>query len=309
MLKIENEIVISLVKKLGFNLVGFSNYDLLENETEILDKWLHKGYNAGMEYMERNIEKRKDVRKILPSAKSVISVGLNYYKAEQFENQPGSGKVSKYAWGTDYHYIIWDKLEILETELKIINPQVECKSYVDTGPVMDKAWASRSGLGWIGKNSNVINKQIGSWFFIANIITNIEFDNSEPVTDHCGSCKACIDACPTNAIKEGRVIDANKCISYLTIENKGEISSEFSSSFDNWLFGCDVCQDVCPWNKKLETETDINEFKDSSNKELNFEEILELTNSTFKNKYKNSPIFRAKAKGLKRNARFLSDKK
>lgn len=305
MRKIDNDIVISISKELGFDLVGFAKYEILEGEYKNLSNWLNKGYNAEMEYMERNLDKRKDPKYILPSVKSIISVGLNYYKNKKFENNPETGKVSKYAWGTDYHYVIWDKLEKFESKLKSINSEIETKSYVDTGPVMDKVWAQKAGLGWISKNSNVINKEIGSWFFIANILINEEFNYSQQITDHCGKCSACIDACPTNAILDGRMIDSNKCISYLTIENKGEIDQQFSDKFDNWLFGCDICQDVCPWNKKLQQETNAEEFKDLSNKQIKLKSILELSNSTFKKKYEKSPIFRARAKGLKRNAKHL----
>jgi len=197
------------------------------------------------------------------------------------------------------------KIVLLISELKLIDNTFEAKSYVDTGPVMDKTWAVRSGLGWQGKHSNVISPKIGSWFFIATIISNYEFSLSNIVTDHCGSCTACIDACPTDAIVESYVVDANRCISYLTIENKGEISAEFKDKFEGWIFGCDICQEVCPWNQKFSTETEIEEFVIGDNREIEIESVSELTNSTFKKKYVSSPILRAKAKGLKRNAEFL----
>ena len=258
--------MIRKAKTIGFDLVGFAKAEILFEESGKLSEWLKKKMNAGMEYMEKKFEKRKDVTKILPDAKSVISLGLNYYTSDSYSKNDSDGKafapvgkVSRYAWGKDYHLIIWAMLDELEEELKHIDPNFESISYVDTGPMMDKAWAVRSGIGWLGKHTNVINRENGSWFFIANIITNTEFDYSEQIPDFCGSCTACIDACPTDAIVQEYVVDANKCISYLTIENKKEISAEFKGKFDNWLFGCDICQDVCPWNQKFPVETLINE--------------------------------------------------
>lgn len=300
-MKLTNQIVIEKAKQAGFDLVGFAKADILDREYEHLQQWLDKNFQAGMDYMERNGDKRKDVRNILPNAKSVISLGLNYYTTDSYSNEKTKGKISRYAWGKDYHLIIWAMLDELEEELKEIEPGFESISYVDTGPVMDKAWAVRSGIGWLGKHSNVINREIGSWFFIANIITNYDFDYSEPIPDFCGTCKACIDACPTNAIIQEYIVDANKCISYLTIENKKEISEEFKGKFDNWLFGCDICQDVCPWNQKFPVETLIKDFH-PQNKELYLNEILEITEEKFKERFSNSPIKRAKLSGLKRNA-------
>ncbi|NOX67199.1 MAG: tRNA epoxyqueuosine(34) reductase QueG [Chlorobi bacterium] len=306
-MKITNEIVHHKAIALGFDLVGFSKAELLTEEIDNLKSWLDKSHHSGMSYMERNIDKRQDVSLILEDAKSVISLGMNYYVKGEFSNLPEFGKVSRYAWGKDYHLVMWEKLDELIIELKEIDPKFEAKSYVDTGPVMDKAWAKRGGLGWVGKHSNIINKQIGSWFFIAAIITNYEFESTPIITDHCGSCTACIDACPTNAIVEPYVVDANKCISYLTIENKGEIPNEFKDKFEGWIFGCDICQDVCPWNKKFATETLVEEFRSTENKEIELTTVSELTNSQFKKKYFTSPISRARLKGLKRNAEFLDN--
>ena len=303
-MKLTNEIVIQKAKAIGFDLVGFAKADELKNESKNLKEWLDKDYQAGMDYMERNFEKRKDVKQILPKAQSVISLGLNYYTPEEYSNQINNGKISRYAWGEDYHLIIWAMLDELENELKNIDPKFESISYVDTGPIMDKGWAVRAGIGWLGKHTNVINREIGSWFFIANIITNYEFDYSVPIPDFCGSCTACLDACPTNAIVQEYLVDANKCISYLTIENKREISEEFKGKFDNWLFGCDICQDVCPWNQKFPIETLIKDFH-PKHKELNIDEVIEMSEEEFKIKFKTSPIKRAKLNGLKRNASFL----
>ena len=303
-MKLSNEIVIEKAKAVGFDSVGFAKAESLRKESEYLQQWLDKNYHAGMDYMSKNFDKRKDVRQILPEPKSVISLGLNYYTPHSYSNEETKGKVSRYAWGKDYHLIIWAMLDELEEELKKVNPQFECISYVDTGPVMDKAWAVRSGLGWLGKHTNVINREIGSWFFIANIITNYEFDYSEQIPDFCGTCTACIDACPTNAIIKEYVVDANKCISYLTIENKNEISEKFNGKFDNWLFGCDICQDVCPWNQKFPVETLLKNFH-PQNKEFKLDDILEMKEEEFKEKFQTSPVKRAKLTGLKRNALFL----
>jgi len=303
-MRITNEIVIEKAKQIGFDLVGFVKADELTEETANLEKWLDMKYNGDMEYMERNLEKRKDISKIFPDAKSIISLGVNYYTDEQYTNQKNKGKISRYAWGKDYHLVIWEKLNQLESELKEIDPEFESKSYVDTGPVMDKAWAVRAGLGWLGKHTNIINKEIGSWFFIANLITNYEFEYSPVIADHCGSCTACIEACPTNAIADEYLLDSTKCISYLTIENKKEIPDEFKGKFDSWIFGCDICQDVCPWNIKFSELTQKIEFL-PKNKELKISEVINMTEEEFRERFSESPVKRTKLKGLKRNAEFI----
>jgi epoxyqueuosine reductase len=312
-----NEGVIQKAKSIGFDLVGFARADLLQKESKLLEEWLDKKYQAGMSYMEKNFDKREDVKKLLPEAKSVISLSLNYYTPHSYSEDksirqpttagvlPGQeGKISRYAWGKDYHLVIWNMLDELEEALKKMDPQFESISYVDTGPVMDKAWATRAGLGWLGKHTNVINREIGSWFFIANIITNYEFDYSEKIPDFCGTCTACIDACPTDAIVQEYVVDANKCISYLTIENKEEIPDEFRGKFDNWLFGCDICQDVCPWNQKFMVETFIKDFHPQY-KEIELDIVLGMNEEEFKENFQNSPVKRTKLSGLKRNAAYI----
>jgi epoxyqueuosine reductase len=304
-MEITNQIVIEKAKELGFSLIGFARADVLDAETQHLKEWIACGYNAGMQYMDRNIEKRFDVKNIMPNAKSVISLAVNYFTEEEHEKKKGFGKVSRYAWDKDYHLIIWDLLELFEEELIKIDPGFECRSYVDTGPVMDKAWAVRAGIGWLGKNSNVITREMGSWIFLATVITNVDFLYNEPAANLCGSCSACINACPTNAIVNNSVIDANKCISYLTIENKGEISQELKGKFDNWLFGCDACQDVCPWNKKFANPAIDPGFRNKGNKEINLTEIQEMTDEIFQSRFEESPVKRTKLTGLKRNAKFL----
>lgn len=304
---INNKLISELALKYGFGLVGFSPVTLLSKETARLKKWIESGNHAGMGYMERNHEKKEDVKEILSSAESVISLGMFYDSGEKHENKSGFGKVSRYAWGTDYHFIMWEHLEEMIDELKEIDSSFEGIFYVDTGPVMDKAWAVKSGLGWQGKNTNIINKESGSFFFIANIITNQKFESSVPSADFCGTCRACIDACPTDALKPYQ-IDARKCISYLTIENKEEIGEEYKGKFDNWIFGCDICQDVCPWNQKFSVITNELKFNSVGNKELELEQILNMENDEFKKRFEVSPIKRSKIKGLKRNAEFLSNK-
>lgn len=304
-MRLSNQAVIEKAKEVGFDLIGFAPAEKLNRETELLRKWLDKGYHASMEYMQRNFEKRLDVKNILPDAKSVISLALNYFCDKQFTGRKNFGKVSRYAWGKDYHLIIWEKLDKLNIELKELNPSFEMKTYVDTGPVMDKAWAVRAGIGWLGKHTNVINRGYGSWIFLATCITNYEFEYSLPVEDFCGTCSACIDACPTNAIVDEYVVDSNKCISFLTIENKAEIPNEFSSKFENWIFGCDICQDVCPWNRKFSKVTREESFKQNLIKELELNKVKNMTAMQFKEKFSESPVKRTKLSGLIRNAKFL----
>lgn len=301
---ITNDIVISKAKAIGFDLVGFAKAEILEEEIDKLNLWLEKKYHAGMAYMKKNIHKRKDIKEILPEAKSVISLGLIYNTSFQHSGKNEAGKISRYAWGKDYHLIIWDMLNKLETELKEIDQNFKSISYVDTGPVMDKVWAVKAGLGWMGKHTNVINREVGSWFFIANIICNYEFDYSEKIPDFCGDCTDCIEACPTDAIVQPYLVDSNKCISYQTIENKEDIPTELKGKFENWLFGCDICQEVCPWNIKFSVTTLLKEFY-PKHSELTYSEVMEMDEITFKEKFSDSPVKRTKLSGLKRNAQFL----
>lgn len=306
--ELTNHIVKSLAKEFGFDLIGFAKAEPLTEEVKKLEQWLDKGYQATMSYMKSNIDKRRDVKEILPEAKSVISLALIYYTDHEYSNEKSKGKISRYAWGKDYHLILWEMLDEFESKLLELEPELKTISYVDTGPVMDKVWAVKAGLGWMGKHTNVINKEVGSWIFLANIITDHEFDYSEIVTDHCGTCTACIEACPTNAIVDEYIVDASKCISFLTIENKGKISNEFRGKFDNWIFGCDICQDVCPWNIKFAEQTAIKEFHPINQEtEIELRKIIEMSNEEFKDRFSISPLKRAKMEGLKRNAEFIID--
>ncbi len=304
--KITNTDVIEIAGELGFDLVGFSQADNLSDEINRLNSWLDKGYHANMSYMERNREKRFSPEEIMPGAQSIISMGINYYSDEKYSGNNQNGKISRYAWGTDYHEVIWKKLDEFKTGLKKIDPEFECRTFVDTGPVMDKAWAVKAGIGWMGKHSNIINRKFGSWFFIATVITNCRFEYSEQIPDFCGSCTSCIDACPTDAIVADYVVDSNKCISYQTIENKGEIDVGLKGKFENWIFGCDICQDVCPWNNKFSQISALAEFYPrEGNKEINLNEAAEMSQEEFSRRFKKSPVKRTKLKGLKRNARFI----
>lgn len=289
--------------ELGFSAIGISKADFLENESKQLKVWLNKGYHGEMQYMENHFDKRVDPRKLVDGAKSIISVLYNYYPEEkQVQN---TYKVSKYAYGRDYHYVLKEKLyELLEFINKEIK-EVSGRAFVDSAPVMDKVWAAKAGLGWIGKNTNLISKEFGSFVFIGEIIIDLELDYSEtPVKDYCGNCTKCIDACPTNAIRPYQ-LDARKCISYLTIEKKGEIPSEFKGKWNDWIFGCDICQDVCPWNQKLKPHNQES-FKISETlKDMDKTAWENLDKPSFKNLFKNSPVERTKFEGLKRNISFF----
>ena len=292
-------------QKLGFLSCGISKADFLEDEAPRLEQWLSQGHNGSMYYMERNFDKRLDPRILVPGAKSIVSLLLNYH-TDQKQIDPEAPKISSYAYGVDYHSVIKKKLKkmmkIIHREIGEVNGRV----FVDSAPVMDKAWAAKSGLGWVGKNTNLISKKVGSFFFIAELILDLELEYDLPVADHCGSCTACIDACPTEALIKPYQIDGSKCISYLTIELKESIPSEFQGKMDNWAFGCDVCQTVCPWNR-FSTPNDESAFKPQSDLlSLSKKEWEEMTESVFNTIFKNSAVKRTKFNGLKRNIKFLS---
>ena len=292
-------------QKLGFLSCGISKADFLEDEAPRLEQWLSQGHNGSMYYMERNFDKRLDPRILVPGAKSIVSLLLNYH-TDQKQIDPEAPKISSYAYGLDYHSVIKNKLKkmmkIIHREIGEVNGRV----FVDSAPVMEKAWAAKSGLGWVGKNTNLISKKVGSFFFIAELILDLELEYDLPVADHCGSCTACIDACPTEALIKPYQIDGSKCISYLTIELKESIPSEFKGKMDNWAFGCDVCQTVCPWNR-FSTPNDESAFKPQSDLlSLSKKEWEEMTESVFNTVFKNSAVKRTKFNGLKRNIKFLS---
>jgi len=282
---------------------GISKAGFLEQEAPRLEAWLNQNRHGQMQYMENHFDKRLDPTKLVEGSKSVISLLLNYYPQQL--QRDDSYKISKYAYGTDYHFVIKDKLKELLHCIQEQVGDVHGRAFVDSAPVLDKAWAAKSGLGWIGKHSNLLSKQAGSFYFIAELIIDLDLDYDTPVTDHCGSCTACIDACPTQAIVEPYKVDGSKCISYFTIELKNEIPSSVSGQFDDWMFGCDVCQDVCPWNRfsKAHKEPLFDPHPDVlSNSKKDWEEI---TKEVFSEIFKKSPLKRTKFEGLRRNIEFL----
>jgi len=302
--KSNSQIIKSLAIKEGFSFCGISRAVFLDEEARKLEKWLNKNYHGEMGYMARNFDKRVDPRLLVPGAKSVISLLYNYYtEARQIDSK--APKISSYAYGEDYHFVIKRKLKDLFKGIQNKIGQVEGRVFVDSAPVLDKAWATRSGLGWIGKNSNLINKRSGSYFFIAEIILDLDLEEDGPTTDHCGKCTACIDACPTEAIVEPYVIDGSKCISYFTIELKDEIPKEMSGKFDNWMYGCDVCQEVCPWNRFSKPHNEPAFKPNDKLLSMSANEWRELTKETFNVIFKNSAVKRTKYEGLKRNIKFL----
>ncbi|OUL62329.1 tRNA epoxyqueuosine(34) reductase QueG [Flavobacterium sp. AJR] len=298
-----SQFIKSEAKRLGFLSCGISKAGFLEQEAPRLENWLNKNHNGQMAYMENHFDKRLDPTLLVDDAKSVVSLLLNYYPSETQEND--SFKISKYAYGQDYHFVIKEKLKKLLFSIQEQIGDVSGRVFVDSAPVLDKAWAAKSGLGWIGKNSNLITQKVGSFYFIAELILDLDLEYDYATTDHCGSCTACIDACPTQAIVAPYVVDGSKCISYFTIELKENIPQEMKGKFDDWAFGCDTCQDVCPWNRfsKAHSEPLFNPNPDVM--AMSKKEWLEITEETFQVVFKNSPLKRTKFDGLKRNINFL----
>ena len=293
----------SEAKRLGFLSCGISKAEFLEVEAPRLENWLNQNRNGEMSYMENHFDKRLDPTLLVPGAKSVVSLLLNYYP--EHTQTSDTYKISKYAYGTDYHFIIKDKLKELLQAIQTEIGEIDGRAFVDSAPVLDKAWAAKSGLGWIGKNSNLLTKTVGSFYFIAELIIDLELEYDYAVTDHCGSCTACIDACPTEAIVAPYVVDGSKCISYFTIELKDQLPTEMKGKFDDWAFGCDICQDVCPWNKfsKPHSEPLFNPHPDLLS--LNKADWENITEETFRAVFKDSAVKRTKFSGLTRNIDFL----
>ncbi len=291
--------------RLGFMACGISKATFLEEEAPRLEKWLNDHHHGEMAYMANHFDKRLDPRKLVEGAKSVVSLTLNYY-TDQKQTDPNSPKISKYAYGTDYHTVIKEKLSHLMDFIREEIGEVAGRCFVDSAPVMDKVWAQKSGLGWRGKNSNLISKKAGSFFFLAELIIDLELSYDSPFsTDHCGSCTRCIDACPTDAIVAPYIVDGSRCISYLTIELKDEIPMEFKGKMENWMFGCDICQDVCPWNKFSSAHQEPAFQPGHELLQLDQQELIEMTDDVFKRVFKNSAVKRTKFSGLKRNISFL----
>lgn len=292
-------------REIGFTKVGITSAEPFHEEASRLRAWTEQGFHGLMQYMERGHEKREDVRNILPSAKSIISLALNYNQPTDLNED--RLKISRYAWGTDYHEVIPPMLEQLLHFIKQLDPSTEGRYYVDTGPLLEKAIAERAGIGWRGKHSNVITREVGSWVFLSEIIVNLELEMDTPHEDFCGSCTRCIEACPTSAIVEPYVVDATKCISYLTIELKPqhEIPAKQSAQLEGWLYGCDICQEVCPWNR-FGKPTGVAEFAPRiENITLNPAELEAMEQEEFSRRFKESPVKRTKLAGLKRNLKAL----
>jgi epoxyqueuosine reductase len=300
-----SESIKSKAKALGFLSCGISKADFLEEEAPSLEQWLNQNHHGEMSYMANHFDKRLDPRVLVPGAKSVVSLLLNYHTEEK-QTDVEAPKIASYAFGDDYHKVIKDKLKELMSFIHQEIGEVQGRVFVDSAPVMDKAWAAKSGLGWIGKNTNLISKKVGSFFFIAELILDLELEHDLPATDHCGSCTACIDACPTDALLAPYQIDGSKCISYVTIELKNEIPTDFQGKMDNWAFGCDVCQTVCPWNRFATPHSEPAFNPPDELLSLSKNEWEEMTQEVFSVIFKNSAIKRTKYKGLKRNIKFLS---
>ncbi|TDB67936.1 tRNA epoxyqueuosine(34) reductase QueG [Arundinibacter roseus] len=306
--KIAQERAILIKEKaaaLGFDFCGISNAQFLEAEAPRLEKWLNKNQHGQMAWMANHFDKRLDPRKLMEGAQSVVSVLLNYYPEQRLSEDSEAYKLSKYAYGTDYHFVLKDKLKSLLTFIHTEIGEVQGRAFVDSAPVMDKVWAARSGLGWIGKHSNLLNRQMGSFFFIGELILDLELAADGPMTDYCGTCTRCIDACPTDAIVEPYVVDGSKCISYFTIELKEAIPKEVQGKFENWIFGCDICQDVCPWNRFSQPHTTPEFALSPALAAFTNKDWEEITEDVFKEIFRRSPVKRTKLEGLKRNLRFV----
>ena len=298
-----SQLIKAEAKRLGFLSCGISKAGFLEEEAPRLENWLNQNHHGEMKYMENHFDKRLNPTLLVDDAKSVISLLLNYYPSETQSSD--SYKISKYAYGQDYHFVIKEKLQELLQTIQTEIGEVSGRAFVDSAPVLDKAWAAKSGLGWIGKNSNLLTQQVGSFYFIAELVVDLDLEYDYATTDHCGTCTACIDACPTEAIVSPYLVDGSKCISYFTIELKENIPQEMKGKMDDWIFGCDVCQDVCPWNRfsKSHNEPLFNPHPELLS--MTKKDWEEITEDTFKKVFKNSAVKRTKLDGLKRNIKFL----
>jgi epoxyqueuosine reductase len=292
-------------RELGLDKVGVAPAQAT-GEAERLAAWLGRGFQAGMAWMERWFDKRVDPRELVPEARSVVCVALNYYRPSPREAGPGEGRVARYAWGEDYHRVLKDKLHALLARLREADPGLAGRAFVDTAPVQEKFWAQQAGIGWRGKHSNVITTDLGSWILLGELAIDRELVYDRPHADHCGSCTRCIEACPTGAIVEPYVVDAGRCLSYLTIEHRGEVPAQAAQWFDEWVFGCDVCQDVCPWNHRHATpgaEPRLAPRPDQV--ALDLAETAVLDDEAFRTRFADAALERARPEGLRRNARLL----
>lgn len=296
-------IVKAKAKALGFDFCGISKAEFLEEEAPKLENWLNHNMHGKMHYMANHFDKRLDPTKLVPGAKSVVSLMWNYFpKKDLAEND--NYKIAKYAYGEDYHFVIKRNLKELVKELQNEIGEIDGRVFVDSAPVMEREWAKKGGLGWVGKHSLIINKSAGSFYFLAELIVDLELEPDGPVKDYCGTCTKCIDACPTDAIPTPYVVDGSKCISYLTIELKEHIPSEFKGKFENWVFGCDICQDVCPWNRFSKPHHTLEFSPHPVLSDLSKKDWEELTEETFGKVFKKSAVKRTKLEGLRRNIKF-----
>jgi epoxyqueuosine reductase len=291
---------------IGFHKVGIAKIESNQNSdrsVNSLQNWLAKGYHADMAWMEDT--KRQNVLSLMPEARSIICVALNYYTPHQHSNHPEDGKISRYGWGRDYHKVMGQKLKTLSNWLQEQETAIITRYYVDTAPIQDKFWAQQAGIGWIAKNGNVISREYGSWLFLGEILTNWELEADRPHTAHCGTCTRCLEACPTQAIAEPFVVDANRCIAYHTIENRhNELPPEIATNLSGWVAGCDICQDVCPWNQRFAQETDIADFQPyPHNIQPKLQDLAEIEETTWDRHFRASALRRIKPKMLRRNAR------
>lgn len=295
----------TIAAELGFSYCGISEATFLESEAPRLEAWLQRGHAGQMKYLEENFDKRLDPRLLVPGAKSVVSLTYNYYP-EKSLSEGSDLKIAKYAYGEDYHFVIKDKLKVFIERLREKIGEVNGRAFVDSAPVHERVWAQRAGLGWIGKNSLLLNKSMGSFFFLAELILDLELEYDGPVKDYCGTCTACMDACPTEAIPEPYVVDGSKCISYFTIELKEEIPAEVKGKFENWIFGCDICQDVCPWNRFSKPHQEPRLLPHTDLEKMKKEDWQEISEEVFQKLFKKSAVKRTKLSGLQRNIRFVT---
>jgi epoxyqueuosine reductase len=302
-----SNLIKSLAKELGFSFCGISKAEFLKEEAPRLEEWLKRSYQGKMSYLENHFDKRLDPTLLVSGAKSVVSLLYNYYPKKDLTAE-SELKIAKYAYGEDYHFVVKEKLKEFLDRITDSVGEINGRAFVDSAPVMERAWAQRSGLGWIGKNSLLLNKQAGSFFFLAELIIDLELEYDNPTKDYCGTCTACIDACPTDAITEPYVVDGSKCISYFTIELREQIPQEVKGKFENWIFGCDICQDVCPWNRFASPNEEARFQPSAELKSMTRADWQDVTEDVFKKLFSNSAVKRAKLEGLKRNISFVTEK-
>jgi epoxyqueuosine reductase len=302
---IDSNLIKEKAKNLGFHLIGITSPHLnhLDQAIPHLSSWLNQGYHADLEWMKN--PKRQNINQCLENLASIICVGVNYYTPYQRPNTSEYGKISRYGWGRDYHKVMNKKLKAFSLWLETLNPQIKTRYYVDTGPIQEKVWAQRAGIGWIGKHSNLITRNYGSWVFLGEILTNVELNPDKPHTSHCGTCSRCITACPTHAITEPFVVDANLCIAYHTIENRNpDLPQNIKENLGGWVAGCDICQDVCPWNERFAKETDINDFQPYPNNIApKLTDLANISQGEWSERFKASALRRIKPEMLQRNAK------